>query len=135
MFKRPEELIVLSLGLLWLALTYFISNYMGLPTYTVFLITGLTLAWVIVCFSLWQKGFSPLIWPFFLGFLVACWWPFLDWFAIKDIIVPGSESEAIIITKPWYATWSMKLILAATPIILGYFIKWKQSRKYKNLTT
>lgn len=131
MFKRPEELIVLILGLLWVALTYFLTASFGADTYTVLLITGLTLVWAVVCFVLWQKNLSHMIWPLFLGCLVACWWPLLDWFAIKDFIIPGAESQAIVVAKPWYAGWTFKIILALIPVGLGYFIKLKRARQNK----
>lgn len=129
MFKRPEEIIVLVLAALWVALTYFTATYIGTNVYTIFLITGLTLAWAVICFILWQRNLSGAIWPFFLGCLVACWWPILDWFAIKDFIVPGAESQTLVIAKPWYAGWTFKIILATIPVILGYVFKWKRARQ------
>lgn len=131
MFKRPEELIVLVLGLLWVGLTYFLNTYLGTDTQTALFITGFTLIWVAVFFILWQRNLSHAVWPLFLGFLAACWWPLLDWFAVKDLIVPGSESEAILVAKPWYAGWTFKIILALLPVALGYFIKFKRRRKIR----
>ena len=131
MFKRPEEIIVLVLGLLWVVLSYFLAGYLGADTGTTLMITGLTLIWAAVCFILWQRNLSRPIWPLFLGFLVACWWPFLDWFAIKDLIVPGAESQAIVVAKPWYASWTFKNILALIPVALGYFVKFRTARKQK----
>ena len=131
MFKRPEEFIVFVLGLLWVAFTYFLTTYFGANTYTSLVITGFTLLWAVVCFVLWQRDLSRMIWPWFLGLLVACWWPFLDWFAIKDFIVPGAESQAIVVAKPWYASWTFKIILALIPVALGYFIKFKRARQTK----
>ena len=52
MFKRPEEIIVLVLAVIWVVLTYFIAAFLGADTYTIFLITGLTLVWAGVCLSL-----------------------------------------------------------------------------------
>lgn len=129
MFKRPEELIVAILAILWVVLTYFSANYFGAPTQTSLLITALTLIWAAVCFVLWQRNLSRYIWPCFLGLLVACWWPFLDWFAISGLVPAQSVSETIIVAKPWYATWAFKIIIALVPAAIGYFIKWKRSRK------
>lgn len=129
MFKRPEELIVFVLGLLWVAFTYFLTAYLGADTYTSLLITGFTLLWAVVCFVLWQRDLSRMVWPCFLGLLAACWWPLLDWFAVKDVIVPGMESEAIVVAKPWYAGWTFKIILALIPVALGYFVKFKRARR------
>ncbi|MCP1660222.1 hypothetical protein [Neisseria perflava] len=131
MFKRPEELIVLILAVLWIVLTYFLAAYTGAAAYTVLLISVLTAVWAVVCFFLWQRGLSRLIWPLFLGALVACWWPWLDWYAVKDFIAPGAESQAIVVAKPWYAGWTFKIILAAIPVALGYAFKWKRARQTK----
>lgn len=131
MFKRPEELIVLVLALLWVALTYFAAASFIADAPTVWLIAGFTFAWAAVCFVLWQRNFSRLIWPLFLGFLVACWWPLLDWIAVKDLVVSEAQSETVLLAKPWYATWTFKLILAAVPVLAGYFFKWKRAKHRK----
>lgn len=133
MFKRPEEIIVLVLAVLWVVLTYFLAAFCGADAYTVMLITGLTLIWTAVCFRFWQKGWERKIWPVFLGSLVVCWWPMLDWLAVKDIIVPNSEAAAIVVAKPWYADWIFKSFLALLPVVAGYAFKWKRSRHVRNL--
>ncbi|MBS5836309.1 MAG: hypothetical protein KIC74_05815, partial [Neisseria sp.] len=84
-------------------------------------------------FRFWQKGWERNIWPVFLGCLVACWWPMLDWLAVKDIIVPNSEAAAIVVAKPWYANWIFKSFLALLPVVAGYALKWKRSRHARNL--
>ena len=129
MLKRPEEFIMAILAALWVVLTYFIADYLGAPTHTAHLISALTLIWALVFFILWQRNITHLIWPVFLGLLVACWWPFLDWYAVSDILVPGASSETIVIAKPWYATWTFKMIIAAIPVLAGYAVKWKFKRK------
>ena len=129
MFKRPEEFIMAILAALWVVLTYFLADYLGAPTHTTLLITALSLIWAIVFFIVWQRNASRLIWPLFLGLLVACWWPFLDWYAVSDILVPGASTDTIVIAKPWYATWTFKLIIAAIPVLLGYAVKGKMKRK------
>lgn len=129
MFKRPEEFIMAILAALWVVLTYFLADYLGAPTAPTLLITALSLIWAIVFFIVWQRNASRLIWPLFLGLLVACWWPFLDWYAVSDILVPGASTDTIVIAKPWYATWTFKLIIAAIPVLLGYAVKWKMKRK------
>ncbi len=77
MFKRPEEIIVLVLAVLWVVLTYFLAAYCGADAYTVILITGLTLVWAAVCFRFWQKGWERNIWPVFWDALSfaggRCW--------------------------------------------------------------
>lgn len=129
MFKRPEELIMAALAVLWVVLTFFVASYWGLPTQTALLITVLTLVWAAVLFLLWQRNLSYHIWPVFLGLLVACWWPFWDWYAVRDIVAVGGLDESIVVSKPWYATWTFKLILAAVPIAFGYWLKWRMAQK------
>ncbi|MBF0803439.1 MULTISPECIES: hypothetical protein [Neisseria] len=132
MFKRPEELIVAVLAALWVVLAYLAADYLGAPAQTKLLISALTLICTALCFILWQRNLSRAVWPFFLGMLTACWWPYLDWMAVRDILVPGAESSAIIINKPWYAGWTFKTILAAAPVVLGYAVKWKLHSKHKH---
>ncbi len=55
MFKRPEEIIVLILAVLWIAGTYFLAALFGADAYTVLKITALTLLWSAASFLLWQK--------------------------------------------------------------------------------
>ncbi|ASK28351.1 hypothetical protein [Neisseria chenwenguii] len=131
MFKRPEEIIVLLLAVLWAVLTYFTAAYLTGDAYTMFLITGLTLVWAVVCFVLWQRGLSLTVWPLFLGFLVVCWWPLLDWYAVKDLIAAGIDTQAAPIDKPWYVTWTFKIILALIPAAAGYLYKFKRARAAK----
>ena len=67
-----------------------------------------------------------------LGLLLACWWPYLDWMVIRNAIPEGTASgDVIIVKRPWYATWTFKLVLSALPVIGGYLWKWQQSRKRK----
>ena len=58
MFKRPEEIIVLVLALLWVALSYYFAAILILDAYTILLITVLTFIWAIACFLLWQRNLS-----------------------------------------------------------------------------
>lgn len=132
MFKRPEELIMAVLAALWVVLTFFLASYIGAPTQTALLISALTLIWAGVFFMLWQHDRSAWVWPLFLGLLVACWWPYLDWYALKDIIAPGATGETIVVNKPWYATWTFKTVIALIPAVAGYVWKWKASRKAVN---
>lgn len=118
MFKRPEEIIVLILAVLWIAGTYFLAALFGADAYTVLKITALTLLWSATSFLLWQKNLSRHIWPLLLGCLTACWWPYLN-----QSVAPGS--------LPWYASWTFKTILALIPVTAGYLFKWKQYRQRK----
>ena len=83
MFKRPEEIIVLVLALLWVALSYYFAAILISDAYTILLITVLTFVWAAICFLLWQRNLSRHIWPLFLGSLVACWWPYFTWLASR----------------------------------------------------
>ena len=129
MLKRPEEFIMAILAALWVVLTYFIADYLGAPTHTALLISALTLIWALVFFILWQRNITHLIWPVFLGLLVACWWPFIDWFAIRGFVTPESINDTIVLNRPWYDTWTAKIIWALIPTVLGYVYKWKRSRR------
>ena len=131
MFKRSEEVIVLVLALLWVVLTWFAAAYTGADSYTVIEITLFTFVWAAVCFRLWQLEQSRHIWPLFLGFLVACWWPLLDWFAVKDLAMPDTADKTIVLAKPWYAGWTFKLVLAFAPVCAGYIFKWKRAAERK----
>ena len=129
MFKRPEELIMAVLAALWVVFTYFLASYFGAPAQTALLITTLTLIWAALFFGLWQRGHTGAIWPIFLGLLVACWWPFIDWYAISGFVTPESVNETIVLNRPWYDTWTAKIIWALIPTVLGYVYKWKRSRR------
>ncbi|MCP2041385.1 putative neutral ceramidase superfamily lipid hydrolase [Neisseria sp. HSC-16F19] len=126
MLNRPEELIMAVLAGLWVVLTYLLADYIGIHTHTALLITALSLIWAAVFFMLWQRSRIRWIWPLFLGLLVACWWPALDWLAVKDIAMDNADG-LIVLSRPWYATWTAKLIYAAIPILIGYIIIWKLS--------
>ena len=56
MFKRPEEIIVLILALLWVALSYYFAAILISDAYTILLITVLTFVWAAICFLLWQRN-------------------------------------------------------------------------------
>lgn len=129
--KRPEELIVAIIAALWVVLTYFMASYIGAPTQTTLLICALTLIVAIIAFLLWQRSCFGWLWPLFLGLLVACWWPLLDWLAIKDIILPAAQNNAVIISRPWYDTWTFKIIIAILPALLGYAWQGKRYQQQK----
>ncbi|HFC6393979.1 hypothetical protein [Neisseria bacilliformis] len=133
MFKRPEEFIVAVLAALWVAASYFAAARFGAPAHTALLIAVLTLLWAIVFFLLWQRERTRLLWPLFLGLLAACWWPMLDWYAVRGIVPPETAGEMIVIAKPWYASWTFKIILALIPAAAGYAWMFKTSRRDRGL--
>ncbi|QMT41499.1 hypothetical protein [Neisseria shayeganii] len=127
--KRPEEVIMAVICALWVVLTYFCARYFGAPWERVLLISALTLIVLVPAFLLWQRNRITWLWPLFLGLLVACWWPFLDWLAIKDIPLSSLHGDTIILQRPWYASWPFKAALALLPVIGGYAWIWQGRRK------
>lgn len=129
MFRKPEELIMAVLGALWLVATYFLADYAtyGSLKY-VLMITGFTAIWAIISFVLWKHDRWMAIWPILLGALVACWWPWLDWFALKDIL-PATQDAFIVLPTPWYASWMFKSIIALIPMILGWIVQYRLRRE------
>ena len=123
MFKRPEELIMAALAALWVVFTYFLASYFGAPTQTALLITAFTLIWAALFFILWQRNLTSMIWPVFLGLFVACWWLFIDCVAIRGFVTPESVNDTIVLSKPWYDTWTAKIIWALIPVVFGYIFK------------
>lgn len=124
--KRPEEAIMAVIAALWVVLTYFCAVYLGAPAQTALLITALTLLVMIPLFLLWQRNRAGWLWPLFLGCLVACWWPFLDWWAVKDVVMPAGGT--IVLQRPWYASWTFKMILSLLPVAAGYVWIWRRRK-------
>lgn len=129
MFKRPEELIMAIFALLWVGLAYFVAGWATAASvkYT-WWITGLNLVWVVVAFLLWQADRIRLIYPILLGALVLCWTPWLDWFMVRHV-VPAADGSVLLPARPWYATWTFKLVLTILPIIGGYVWQWRRHRQ------
>lgn len=127
MFQKPEELIMAVLGTLWVIATYYLSAYATDASFKyVMMITSFTMVWTIMAFFLWKTNHYQYLWPILLGLLSACWWPWLDWFAISSI---PNDVEVLIIQKPWYASWRFKLVLSVSIIIMGYLFMWRRHRK------
>lgn len=128
MFSKPEEVIMACLAVLWVVMTYVVVRFTG-DWGTVLTVTGSTALWAAVSFVLWQVGRADKLYPLLLGGLVACWWAILDWFALRGINAPSNNM--MLLQKPWYASWWLKFILAAIPVVLGYVKMWKRSQKPK----
>ena len=128
MFKRPEELLMLMLCAAFLAATYFAAGWATAASakYTL-MITGFTLLWLSACFWLWTHERATGLYPLLAGLFVACWCPWLDWFALRHTAAADSVNM-IVLNKPWYATWAFKAALAALPVITGYAWQWKRRR-------
>lgn len=128
MFNKPEELIMAILFAIWVGLTYCAAAYAtGASAKYVLLITGFTALWSVASFLLWQAGRVSGLYPVLVGAWVACWWPWLDWFALRGVVATGSD--VLVVVKPWYASWWFKLTLSALPIIGGYVYQWRKSQK------
>lgn len=129
MFRKPEELIMAVLGALWIVTTYFLAQYATQDsTQYALMITGFTALWAIVSFVFWKNERWIPVWPILLGALVACWWPWLDWFALKDI-APVATHSMVVMQKPWYAGWIFKGVLAILPMLGGYLLKFRAQRQ------
>lgn len=128
MFSKPEEVIMACLAAFWTVLTYVAVRFTGDWT-TVLMVTGCTAVWAVVVFLLWQAGRLGKLYPFAWGGLVACWWAVLDWFALRGVAVPAGE--VVVLSKPWYASWWLKLTLMALPIVVGYVRMWRKSQRPK----
>lgn len=132
MFDRPEEIIMAVLAALWIVATYVLASAFGASAKYIWLITGLTAVWSLVSFLLWQGNRTHLLWPLLLGLLVACWWPYLDWIAVRNLAPAAATADGVIVLqKPWYASWTFKLILSALPLIGGYVWKFYAARQRK----
>ena len=59
MFKRPEEIIVLILALLWVGLSYYFAAILISDAYTILLITVLTFVWAAICFFFMATQLKP----------------------------------------------------------------------------
>lgn len=128
MLNKPEELIMAFLLAVWVVLTYCAAAYAtGASVKYVFLITGFTALWSVVSFILWQAGRANGLYPVLAGALVACWWPWLDWLAVRGVAATGND--VLVVVKPWYASWWFKLTLVALPIVGGYVRQWRKSQK------
>lgn len=122
MFNKPEELIMAILFAIWVGLTYVLAAYTGVGVSTIFWVTGCTAVWAFAIFLLWKKGkLTAATYPLVLGALVACWWCWLDGWAIRG----GAVETAL----PWYTSWWLKLLLSTIPVVLGYSYEWKKANR------
>lgn len=129
--KRPEEIIMAVIAALWVVLTYLAADYIGAPSQTALLITALTLLVLIPAFLLWQRNRIAWVWPLFAGLLTACWWPMLDWLAVKDVLAAGAVTDILLLQRPWYAGMTFKICLALTPTVLLYILLWRRRQRLK----
>ena len=131
MFNKPEELIMAVLAGLWVVASYFLAGFTGASAKYVFLITGLTLGWSALSFTVWRADRLSAWWPVLLGLMAACWWPWLDWLVVRGV-VPESSNGVIVLNKPWYASWTFKLTVSLLIAAAGYAYKWQRGRRRRN---
>lgn len=129
MFSKPEELIMAVLGALWVVATYFLSSYATAgSTKYVLLITALTALWAVISFLFWKFDRWMFLWPLLLGLLAACWTPWLDWFALRDVLAASGDA-LLVVQKPWYAGWIFKGMLICVPMVLGYVYQFRRQHQ------
>ena len=122
MFKKPEEILMAILALLWVGMNYYFA---GIATaaalkYT-FIITGSVLVWTVISFYLWRRDWIYRGLPVLVGLYVGCWTFWLDWFAEGKTAADGSSI--------WYTSIWFKLVLMVLPMIVWYAWSWKRARQ------
>lgn len=116
MFNRPEEMIMAILALLWLGFQYWLAAWAtGATVFYTFMITGLVALWTLAAFFFWKKDLIYRYFPIFLGLLVACWTPWLNYLAAGAAV--------------WYTGWMFKATLVIMPIVVGY--AWLSKRNHQ----
>lgn len=126
MLNKPEEFIMAILFVIWVGLTYYAAAYAtGASVKYVLLITIWTALWSVVSFLLWRAGKVGVLYPVLAGALVACWTPWLDWFAVRGVV----GNDMLVINKPWYASWFFKMLLVLVPTVGGYIYQWRKAQK------
>ncbi|MBN3859190.1 hypothetical protein GKC56_01360 [Neisseriaceae bacterium PsAf] len=129
MFKKPEEIIIAILGVIWIVATYFINYWLGVNNDITVQIVLYNIVWVIATFLVWKNEKIYLTWPVFLGLFVAAWTPLLTWYAQKSAGYDIQTTDLICTQMPWFATWYFKFGLVLAVIVIGYIILLIQNRK------
>ncbi|MFH4354809.1 MAG: hypothetical protein WDW20_04470 [Neisseriaceae bacterium] len=131
MTKKPEEIILAALGIVWMFASYFLARYLGMDIGTSIQLLLYNAVWVIFFYSVWKNAFLYLTWPVFLGAFIAAWTPLLDGYA--QLHKPGSVTTQSLswacAPLPWYATWYFKFILVMSVVFIGYLILLIKNRK------
>ena len=133
MFQEPEDFILAAFAVVWTGVSFLLcKQFIGMDlsgSLKVTIATGVLLAALFVAWQMgvWRKWFTPLM----AGAFVACWWPLLDWIAIKKNMPQNFVADTpIIFNAPWYASWTFKLSLTAVGIVgrgILLFLKKKKS--------
>ena len=132
MFQEPEDFILAAFAIVWTGVTFLLcKQFIGMDisgSLKVTIATGVLLA---ALFVAWQMGvFRKWFLPFVAGAFVACWYPLLDWIAIKKHLPQGLTADTpIIFNAPWYASWTFKLSLTAAVIVAGFVWLWVKRKK------
>jgi hypothetical protein len=107
------------------------SAYLGLDTATGGLVLARLAVLVVVTGLSWKVAdeFPPLgpraVWPLLLSLLWLCWWPALDYWAVKDLPSVVAPEEML----PWWDSWYTKWGVLVGVAVLGYLVK-KIPRRY-----
>lgn len=123
MFQEPEDFLLAAFAIVWTGVTFLLckqfiamdfSGSLKVTIATGVLLTALFVAWQM---GVWRKWFLPLI----AGAFIACWYPLLDWIAIKKHLPQGVVANTpIVFNAPWYASWTFKLSLTAAVMVVGF---------------
>lgn len=121
MHLKPEEIILATLGLLWLIFTYLLCTQHLMVSNSILVQIWLyNLSWVVATFWVWKKQSLYLTWPLFLGALVAAWCPLLTWRGLKDVNASLLNGSIYCEPLPLYATWYSKFIIVFSTVIISY---------------
>ncbi len=126
---KPEEIILAILGVLFIGgMAYFIHGYYALPL-PFGLYSSLSIAlWTITLFMLWKYNALTWLWPIWVGLFVACWFPLLGYWAQSTA---AGQTDAFLLTTPWYDTWTTKIILFVAPTLIAYYAAYRLYQKKK----
>ncbi|QRN41691.1 MAG: hypothetical protein GKC53_06230 [Neisseriaceae bacterium] len=129
MFKKPEEIIIAILGIVWIILCYFINRWLVVSNDITVQIILYNIVWVITTFLVWKNEKIYLTWPIFLGLFVTAWTPLLTWYAQKSAGYDIQTANLMCIQMPWFATWYVKFGLVLAVMFIGYIILLIKNRK------
>ena len=55
-----------------------------------------------------------------------------DRMLVGKFVEPGAVADTIVINKPWFASWTFKIILALVPTVAAYAVKYKHYRNHRH---
>ena len=51
---------------------------------------------------------------------------------MSKFVGPGAVADTIVINKPWFASWTFKIVLALVPTVAAYAVKYKHYRNHRH---